>query len=142
VILPDVNVILHAFRKDTINHELSRSWLEGTIESGARFGMSPLALSAMVRLATNKRMFDKPSTPQEAFAFADQLLEQPNCEIVEPGARHWDIFKRLYIETKTTGPKTTDVWYAALAIEHGCEWITFDRDFAQFPGLKWRAPKL
>jgi predicted nucleic acid-binding protein len=31
-------------------------------------------------------------------------------------------------------------WLAALAIEWGCEWITFDHDFARFPGLKWRVP--
>ncbi len=24
--------------------------------------------------------------------------------------------------------------------ESGCEWITFDRDFARFPGLKWQRP--
>jgi predicted nucleic acid-binding protein len=32
------------------------------------------------------------------------------------------------------------VWYAALAIEHGCTFITFDRDYARFPGLRWREP--
>lgn len=140
MILPDVNVILYAFRKDTIKHKLARDWLESTIESGERFGMSTLALSAVVRLSTNARLFENPSTPQEAFAFADQLLEQSNCEVVEPGARHWEIFRKLCLATKMTGPKTSDVWYAALAIEHGCEWITFDRDFAHFPGLKWRMP--
>ena len=31
---------------------------------------------------------------------------------------------------------------AALAIEWGCEWVTMDRDFARFPGLKWSVPKL
>jgi predicted nucleic acid-binding protein len=29
---------------------------------------------------------------------------------------------------------------AALAIEHGCEFITADRDFAKFAGLRWRHP--
>ena len=37
--------------------------------------------------------------------------------------------------------RVTDAWYAALAIEWGCEWITFDRDYARFPGLKWRTPE-
>jgi predicted nucleic acid-binding protein len=32
-----------------------------------------------------------------------------------------------------------DAWFAALAIEHGCEWITEDRDYARFPGLRWRS---
>jgi hypothetical protein len=26
-----------------------------------------------------------------------------------------------------------DAWHAALAIEHGCEWISDDADFARFP---------
>jgi len=33
-----------------------------------------------------------------------------------------------------------DAWFAALAIESGCEWITPDRDYARFPGLRWRTP--
>ena len=31
-------------------------------------------------------------------------------------------------------------WLAALAIESGCEFVTTDRDFARFPGLRWRHP--
>jgi predicted nucleic acid-binding protein len=33
-----------------------------------------------------------------------------------------------------------DAYLAALAIETGSEWITSDRDYARFPGLKWRVP--
>jgi predicted nucleic acid-binding protein len=29
---------------------------------------------------------------------------------------------------------------AALAIESGSEWISTDRDFSRFPGLRWRHP--
>jgi predicted nucleic acid-binding protein len=29
---------------------------------------------------------------------------------------------------------------AALAIESGSEWVTTDRDYARFPGLRWRHP--
>ena len=34
----------------------------------------------------------------------------------------------------------TDAYFAALAIESGSEWITADRGFARFPGLRWRHP--
>jgi predicted nucleic acid-binding protein len=47
---------------------------------------------------------------------------------------------RLVDEVGARGNIVTDAWYAALAIEHGCTWISFDRDFARFPGLDWRAP--
>ena len=140
MILPDVNVLINAFRPDTLHHNVCRSWLERTLEDNVRFGMSPLALAAVVRITTHSRPFNVPSTLEEAYRFCEYLLDQPHCEIIEPGARHWGIFRRLSIETNTRGKRITDVWYAALAIEWGCEWITLDRDFARFPGLKWSAP--
>jgi predicted nucleic acid-binding protein len=78
---------------------------------------------------------------EEAFGFCEDLLEQPHCQIVEPGERHWGIFKRLCMETNTRGRRVTDAWFAALAIEWGCEWVTMDRDYARFPSLRWAMPK-
>jgi toxin-antitoxin system PIN domain toxin len=140
MILPDVNVLIYAFRPDAPNHSICNPWLNGIVAGNSRFGMSPLALSAVTRTTTNPRSFPKPSKLSDAFAFADYLLALPHCQIVEPGERHWTIFKRLCIETDTRGPRVTDAWYAALAIEWDCEWITFDRDYARFPSLKWRLP--
>jgi predicted nucleic acid-binding protein len=62
------------------------------------------------------------------------------CLGIGPGERHWDIFRRLCIETDIRGSRVSDAWFAAPAIEWGCEWITFDRDHARFPGLKWQLP--
>jgi toxin-antitoxin system PIN domain toxin len=140
MILPDVNVLIYAFRADFAQHAVCRPWLEGVIFGDARFAVSPLALGALVRIATNARVFKTPNALEEAFGFCDDILSQPHCQIVEPGERHWEIFRRLCIETDTRGSRVTDAWFAALAIEWGCEWITTDRDFARFPGLKWRAP--
>jgi toxin-antitoxin system PIN domain toxin len=94
----------------------------------------------VVRVTTNARSYRNPSSVKEAFAFCYYLVNQPHCQIVEPGERHWDIFKRLCIETDTRGPRVTDAWFAALAIEWGCEWITLDRDYSRFSGLRWQAP--
>ncbi|MEV4174431.1 PIN domain-containing protein [Nonomuraea sp. NPDC049709] len=33
-----------------------------------------------------------------------------------------------------------DAYLAALAIEHGCEFVTCDKDFARFQGLRRRSP--
>jgi toxin-antitoxin system PIN domain toxin len=140
VILPDVNVLIYAFRSDMPQHATCRPWLERVVESHTRFGVSPLALAAVVRITTNPRAFRMPSTIDEAFAFCDNLLGQPHCQIVDPGGRHFAIFRRLCIETETRGSRVTDAWFAALALEWGCDWITLDRDYARFPGLKWQVP--
>jgi toxin-antitoxin system PIN domain toxin len=138
--LPDVNVLIYAFRKDVPQHAVCRAWLDNTVLSDALFGISPLALSAVIRITTQPRAYARPSSLDEAFGFCEDILGQPNCQVVEPGERHWDIFKRLCIETVTRGPRVTDAWFAALAIEWGCEWVTMDRDYARFPGLKWTMP--
>lgn len=140
MVLPDVNVLIYAFRKDTEFHRACRKWLDETVLGDAPFGVSPLVLSAVVRVTTNSRSHKPPSTLEDAFGFCDDILGQPHCRMVEPGARHWDIFRRLTIDTGIRGADVTDTWFAALAIEHGCEWVTTDRGFARFPGLRWRVP--
>jgi len=141
MILPDVNVLIYAFRSEVPQHPRCRQWLQGVVDGDARFGISPLALGAVVRVTTNRRVYPIPSSFDDVFGFCDYLLGQPLCQLVEPGDRHWEIFRRLCIDTNTRGPTVTDAWYAALAIEWGCEWITLDRDYARFPGLRWRLPE-
>jgi toxin-antitoxin system PIN domain toxin len=141
MILPDVNVLIYAFRPEMPQHSRCLRWLQGVVDGNARFAISTLSLGAVVRVTTNRRTFNPPSPIEEAFRFSDYLRALPHCQIVEPRERHWDIFERLCIETNTSGPRVTDAWYAALAIEWGCEWITLDRDYARFPGLRWRIPE-
>ena len=140
MMLPDVNVLIYAFRKEAPHHTACRKWLDHVVLGAERFAVSPLALGAVVRITTNVRTYTAASSLESAFGFCEDLLGQPHCQIVEPGERHWDIFKRLCVETETRGPRVTDAWYAALAIEWGCEWVTLDRDYARFPGLRWRVP--
>ena len=141
MVLADVNVLIYAFRADDPHHAVCKAWLDRVVLGDARFGISRLALSAVVRITTNQRSFAKPSTLEEAFRYCDNLLGQPHCEIIEPGERHWAIFHDLCVKSGTRGPRITDAWFAALAIEHGCTWITFDRDYARFDGLEWREPE-
>ena len=140
MILPDVNVLIYAFRKDAPQYAICRPWLDAIILGDAQFGMSPLVLSAVVRITTNRRNYAMPSTHGDVFGFCEDLLVQPHCQIVEPGERHWQIFQRLCVEADVQGPMVTDAYFAALAIEWGCEWITLDRDYARFPGLEWSVP--
>ena len=140
MILPDVNVLIYAFRQGVPHHEVCRRWLDRVVRDETRFGISPLSLAAVVRVTTNPRTYATPSSIESAFKFCDNLLAQPHCQVVEPGERHFEIFKRLCIETGTRGPLVTDAALAALAIEHGATLCTTDRDFARFPGLRTLNP--
>jgi toxin-antitoxin system PIN domain toxin len=140
MILPDVNILINAFRADAPDHELCRDWLVDVVQGEARFGLSPLTLAAVARITTNAKIFRGPAPMREVFAFCDNLLGQPHCQIIEPAERHWEIFRELCVNARVRGGRVTDAWYAALAIEWDCEWITLDRDFSRFAGLKWRRP--
>ena len=140
MILPDVNVLLYAFRSDCPDHAKYRTWLRSIVNGEMAYGMSPQVLGSVVRLATHPRIFARPSRLEEALTLSTTLLEQPHCQIVQPGPRHWRIFCELCRRAHASGNLIQDAWFAALAIEAGCEWITVDRDYARFEGLRWRAP--
>lgn len=140
MILPDVNVLVNAFRADASDYGLCRRWLEKIVNGHSLYGIAPQVLSGVIRVATHPRVFANPSRIGETVQFCNILLEQPHCAVIQPGQQHWSIFCRLCQEADARGNLVPDAWFAALAIETGCEWITLDRDYARFTGLRWRVP--
>ena len=131
---------MYAHREDTQRHEDYRRWLEAVVSSDAAFAVSDLVLNGFLRVVTHPRVFAPPTPTATAFAFADGMRTHPNTVVVAPGDRHWGIFTRLCDEVGASGNLVADAFLAALAIESGSEWITTDRHFARFPGLRWRHP--
>jgi len=139
-VLFDVNIVVHAHREDAPNHRAYRDWLEGVINGDEAYAASELILSGFVRVVTHPKVFLKPSPISDALAFAEQVRDQSNCVLIQSGPRHWDIFRQLCTDSGVKGNLVPDAYLAALAIESGCEWITTDRDFSRFKGLRWRHP--
>ena len=140
MIITDVNVLVYAYRAEAVDHESYGRWLETVANGDEAFALSEVVLSGFVRVVTHPRIFRPPSPINHALDFAEDLLEQPNCVMIRPGPRHWDLFARLCRESGAHGNLVPDAYLAALAIEAGCELVTTDRDFARFKGLRWRHP--
>ena len=104
------------------------------------FALSELVLTSVIRIVTHPRIFNPPSTIDEALSFANDLRGHEHAIIIAAGTRHWEIMSRLLREADARGNLVTDAYLAAMAIESGCELISTDGDFARFPGLKWRRP--
>ncbi len=133
---PDVNVLVSAFREDATHHDRCRGWLLAAVSGREQVGLSELVLSGALRVLTHPRVFH-PATPNEAAtAFLDALLAQPASVRLRPGSGHWRIFRGLVGTLSLTGNRIPDAYHAALAIEHGCEWVTLDRGFSIYPGLR------
>ncbi len=140
MILPDVNVLIYAFRPDLPDHAAYRRWLLEVMADDAAFSAAELVLSGVVRVLTHPRVFAQPDPLAEALAFVNAIRVRPNCVIVTPGPRHWAIFTRLCEQVGAKGGMVTDAHLAALAIEHGLTLCSTDGDFARFAGLSWKNP--
>ena len=140
MLLPDVNVLVYAHRSDTRDHDRYRSWLESVLAGDAAFAVSDLVLSGFLRVVTHPGVFAEPTPLEVALRFVADVRERPTCVVVTPGSRHWDIFQRLCRESGAKGNLVPDAYLAAIAIEAGLEWVTTDRDYARFSGLRWRHP--
>jgi toxin-antitoxin system PIN domain toxin len=102
--------------------------------------MADIVVQGFIRVVTHRKVFNPPSDLTAALAFAAEVRDRPNCVRIAPGSRHWDIFVRLCHSANAKGNHVPDAYLAALAIETGSEWITTDRDYGRFPGLRWRHP--
>lgn len=142
MLLPDVNVLVNSFRRESPDHQEHRDWLQDLVNGSSRFAMSELVLSGFVRVVTHPRIYRTPSTPTSALGFVSAVLGSPSCVRLRPGQRHLGIFESLCRAVGASGNVVPDAYHAALAVEHGCTWVTHDRGFAGFPDLRWETPAL
>ena len=140
MILLDVNILVSAHRSDADQHREIKSWLEAALSDPAGVAVSELALSGCLRVITHPKIFKKPTPLAQALDFLEDFRSREEVHLLGPGAGHWIIFGELCRRSDARGNLVPDAFHAALAIELGCEWLTLDRGFARFPGLKWRHP--
>ena len=140
MILADANVLIYAHREDAADHRRFRHWVEAMIAGPEAFGVADLVLGGFLRVVTQPRIFHPPTPLARAVEFCDFLREQPNAVPIAPADRHWKIFTDLCSRARAGGNLVADAFLAALAIESGSEWITTDRDYSRFPGLRSRHP--
>jgi hypothetical protein len=140
MMLLDTNVLIYAHRRDSQQHEDYRDWVQKIIDGPAPYAVSDQALMGMIRIVTNPSVYRHPALTQEALAFADQFRNQSHAHVISPGPHFWSIFAGLCREAGATANLIPDAYLAALALEHGCEFVTADGDFRRFPGLRFRHP--
>jgi len=140
VILLDANVVVASYRADLPQHRVTRPWLDNIIRHREPFAVPDEVWSAFIRIITNRRIFDIPTPRGEAFEFISAVRDQPAHVPVSPGPRRFEIFQHLCEVGEASGDLIPDAFLAALAIEQGATLVSFDRDFARFPGLRWNSP--
>jgi predicted nucleic acid-binding protein len=57
VIIPDVNVLVYAYRAEAADHESYRQWLEMVANGDESFALAGIVLSGFVRVVTHPGCF-------------------------------------------------------------------------------------
>lgn len=140
MILPDVNILIHAHNLGSPHHEAAREWWDEVLSGSEWVALPWVTVLGFLRITTNRAILNNPWTVDEALQRVEAWLEQPNVRFLHPTDRHATLLAGLLRNLGTAGNLTTDAHLAALAIEHGYTLYTTDADFIRFPGLKWVNP--
>jgi hypothetical protein len=138
MILPDVNVLLHAVNGGAPQHAAARTALAEAYRQGP-VALAWPALLGFVRLATRAGILPRPLDVEQAMEAVHAWSAHPSSVFVHPSAQHEGLLRRLLVAAGVGGPFVSDAHLAALAIEHGATLMSFDRDFARFSGLRFKA---
>lgn len=140
MIVADANLLIYSYDSASAHHRKSVAWLEKVFSEAEAVGLPWQSVSAFLRVITNWRRSGAGAAVEQAVQIVEEWLRQPNVQILVPGDRHWPVLRRMIVEGRASGPLVSDAQIAALTIEYGGVLHTADRDFARFPGLRWKNP--
>jgi len=140
VIVVDANLLLYSYDRLSPDHGRSAAWLERAFSGTEAVGLPWPTVLAFLRVITNRRLPGLRLGLLEAIETVEEWLAQPNVRILAPGDDYWFLLRRMILEGQAAGPLVSDAEIAALTIEYGGVLHTADRDFARFPGLRWKNP--
>ncbi len=127
-------------RDDHPHHVTARRWFTDLLARQDAFSVPWLVWWSFLRLSTNRRVFKTVTPTHEALKFISAVCAQPNHVAVNPGSRHFQCLQIVCENAEASGDLVPDAVLAAIAVEHGCEVVSFDRDFARFSDIKWVRP--
>lgn len=141
MLFSDANILVHTIRPRVSPEGATvREWFMRALQGHESVGISEAVLSSMTRIVTQVRLYTDPATAQECMEFADALLAVPSVQIVRPGPRHWPIFRQLVTDHRLRGNDVPDAYLASIALEQGATFVTLDRGFNRFKGLRTLNP--
>lgn len=131
--LPDVNVLVAAFRKDHPQHRVAADWLNQTlaINVDGQLLLLPIGvISSFLRLVTQPKIFPTPTPIERAVDFIDWLLENPKAKLANPGTE-WNDMRSLVLTKQLSANQIPDTQLAAMSISLSEPFVTFDKGFRQ-----------
>ena len=137
----DTNILVYAHRRDSSFHAPAVAAVASLANGQARWALPWPCLHEFFGVVTHARMYDPPSTSDQAIRQLGAWLECPTLELIGEDLGYWGVLESQLRAGQVTGPRVHDARIAALCILHGVrELWTADRDFSRFPQLVTKNP--
>ena len=141
MILPDVNTLVYAYRREADDHDAYAEWLTGIVTGAEELALVDRCLTGFIRIVTNPRIFADPAPTSDAVGFVTRVREAQRARKLSSTEATWASLAKLISEDRGIKANLVpDAYLAALAISHGCRIATADRGFARFKGLDFFDP--
>ncbi len=140
MIIPDINLLVYAYNELAPHHLCARKWWEALLSTESVVGLPWAVAMGFIRLMTHRQVLVDPMPVEQCCAIVSEWLERPNVQPLEPGPRHFSIFREFLTKIGIAGNLVTDAHLAAMAVENACELHSNDSDFSRFSGLNWVNP--
>ena len=142
MIVPDANLLLYAYDSASPFHERAAAWWSGCLSGREPVGLCAVVIFAFVRIATNRRAYEKPFSIGEASTHVRSWLDRSITDVLV--MREFDVVRAMALlqDAGAGGNLTTDAQIAAIAERARATVHTADTDFARFPGIRWHNPIL
>ncbi len=88
MILPDLNLLIHAYNADSPFHKASKVWWEALMNDAQPVGLAWAVILGFIRISTHRRILSQPLPVTTACGHARAWLGQPQVTILHPGSRH------------------------------------------------------
>lgn len=139
MLIPDVNLLVHASIRQSASYRESRTWWQGILQGSQPVGLCAPVVFGYIRLSTNPRIFAGALSIEQAFADLENWLESPTTQWLEPDSLHLGRVKALLMEVGTGGNLVTDAQIAAYGQQYNATICSADSDFRRFR-VKWLNP--
>ena len=140
MIVPDTNLLVHAYNTDAPQHSAARQWWDGLVNGVEKVGVPWIVATGFIRILSNRRIVPSPLIPAESVNLVEDWFNHGHIAPIDPGPAHIDLFRR-FLDVPGSGPNLVpDAHIAAIAMEYDAEVHSADRDFGRFPGVRWRNP--
>ena len=140
MIVLDANILLYAYDTEAAQHRSARAYVQRVFSAPDLIGIPIHSVAAFLRIMTHTGLRIGRFSLEEAIEIVDEWFVLPQVRMLVPGDRHWSMLRNTILEGHAAGRLVTDAEIAAITIEYGGELQTNDRDFARFPGLRWKNP--